>query len=111
MAMSFYGANRPMNPDMQQAAMQQAELAGLLRQQKMGERAGYLQGGIELAGMVPEGAWSGLGSSLGMGEAAAAGDAAAAATGATNPGVMSSLGALGPWGWGALAALALGMAG
>lgn len=112
MAMYFQSANRATNPDMAAAAMNQAKLAGLLRQQKMGERAGYFQGGLSLAEMAPEGAWSQLGQSLGMGGTAAAGDAAAAAAGAegaaASPGFLSSLGSLGPLGWAALAAIGMG---
>ena len=152
MAMQFQRAERPMNPDLARATLEQAAAANQLRAQ---EKQGNLSAGTTLATMAPEGAWADLGASMGMPgveatgaagtkaaaeagiaeglaaeaaglDALAAGATGAEAAGATAaiegatagtaasgaaPGFMSALGAMGPVGWAALAAIGLGLAG
>ena len=69
MAMSFYQAQRPQNPDLMRAKLEQASIANQLRAQ---EKQGYLQSGAALAPLAPEGAWGQLGASMTPGAANAA---------------------------------------
>ena len=132
MAMGFSRATEPNMPSMVDATAQQGEIAAQLRAGENAERAGNLSSAATLAQMAPEGSWGALGSSLTGGGAGAGGTAAslapvtdlatgaimtptaaplAAGAGAGGGGVGSALAGLGPMGWAAMAAMALGALG
>lgn len=84
MAMQFYQAGRSQAPDFMRAETEQARLANELRAQKQAEKLGYYSGGMQLAEMAPEGAWSQLGQAVTPGAAGAAGTAGSGGAVATD---------------------------